>query len=48
MDSKEKNIQWLVRRTEEYRSLKNGIGTAVEDLDGLGKLGQGFVSLDTE
>jgi hypothetical protein len=46
MDSKEKNIEWLVRRMEEYRSLENGIGSAIEDLDGLGKLGQGFVSVD--
>jgi hypothetical protein len=31
---------------EQYRSLENGIGTAIEDLDRLGKLGQGIVLVD--
>jgi hypothetical protein len=42
----EHNIEWLKRRMEEYRSARNGMGEVVEDLDEIGKLGSGFVSID--
>jgi hypothetical protein len=38
MLSKDNNIRWLQKRTEEYRSLKNDIGEVVEDFDEIGKL----------
>jgi hypothetical protein len=46
MISKENSIEWLVRRREEYHSIKNGLGGIVEDFDEVGKLGHGFVSVD--
>jgi hypothetical protein len=33
----EGSIEWLKRRTEEYRSAKNGMGEVVEDFDEMGK-----------
>ena len=44
--SKEDNIKWLQRRTEEYRSGKNDMHEAIEDFDDMEKLGQGFSSAD--
>jgi hypothetical protein len=46
MISKEDNISWLQQRVAEYRIGKGGTGEVVEDFDEVGKLGQGFVSLD--
>jgi hypothetical protein len=46
MLSKDNNIRWLQKRTEEYRSLKNDIGEVVEDFDEIGKLFQWFLSVD--
>jgi hypothetical protein len=45
MDHKN-SIEWVRKRTEEYRSTRNGIGEVVEDLDEVGKLGSGFGSMD--
>jgi hypothetical protein len=42
----EHNIEWLKRRMEEYHSARNGMGEVVEDLDEIGKLGSGFISID--
>jgi hypothetical protein len=47
MLSNDSSIKWLQKRTEEYRWSKNDMGEAVEDFDELGKLGQGFSSVDT-
>jgi hypothetical protein len=41
-----KDLEWLSRRTVEYRSYTNDAMGMVEDLDELGKLGQGFSSMD--
>jgi hypothetical protein len=41
-----RDLEWLCRRTAEYRSSKDGAMGMVEDLDELGKLGQGFSSMD--
>jgi hypothetical protein len=41
-----KDLKWLSRRTAEYRSNMDDAMGAVEDLDELGKLYQGFSSMD--
>jgi hypothetical protein len=41
-----RDLEWLSRRTVEYRSSKDDAMGMVEDLDKLGKLGQGFSSMD--
>jgi hypothetical protein len=41
-----KDLEWLSRRTEEYCSYTDDVMGVVEDLDELGKLGQGFPSMD--
>jgi hypothetical protein len=46
MMSVSKDLEWLSRRTVEYRSYTNDAMGMVEDLDVLGKLGQGFSSMD--
>jgi hypothetical protein len=46
MLSKEESIVWLQRRTAAYRLERNGICEIVEDFDEVGKLGQGFTSID--
>ena len=44
--SKDDSIKWLQRRTEEYRSGKNGMHETIEDFGDMEKLGQGFSSAD--
>jgi hypothetical protein len=46
MMSKGDTIKWLEKRTEDYRSAMNSIGEFVEDFDEVGKLGNGFESVD--
>jgi hypothetical protein len=46
MMSVSKDLEWLSRRTVEYHSYLNKAMGVVEDLDELGKLGQGFASMD--
>jgi hypothetical protein len=41
-----KDLEWLSRRTEKYRSSKDDAMGVVEDLDEMGKLGRGFSSMD--
>jgi hypothetical protein len=41
-----KDLEWLSKRTEEYRSSKDNAMGIVEDLDKIGKLGRGFSSMD--
>jgi hypothetical protein len=41
-----RDLEWLSRRTIEYRSSKDDAMCVVEDLDELGKLGRGFFSMD--
>jgi hypothetical protein len=41
-----KDLEWLSRRTVEYRSYIDDAMGMVEDLDELGKLDQGFSSMD--
>jgi hypothetical protein len=41
-----KDLEWLSKRTEEYRSSKDNAMGIVEDLDKIGKLGRGFSSKD--
>jgi hypothetical protein len=41
-----RDLEWLSRRTTEYRSSKDNAMGVVEDLDELGKLGRGFSSMD--
>jgi hypothetical protein len=38
--------EWLQRRIDHYRAHKTDTCEAIEDLDDLGKLGQGFTSTD--
>jgi hypothetical protein len=46
MMSKENNVDWLQRRAKEYRAGRRETGELVEDFDEVGKLGQGFSSVD--
>jgi hypothetical protein len=41
-----RDLEWLSRRTAEYRSSKDDAMGVVENLDELGKLGRGFSSMD--
>jgi hypothetical protein len=41
-----KDLDWLSKRTEDYRSSKVNAMGIVEDLDEIGKLGLGFSSMD--
>jgi hypothetical protein len=41
-----KDLEWLSRRTAEYRSYTDDAMGVVEDLDELGKLGRGFSSME--
>jgi hypothetical protein len=41
-----KDLEWLSKRTEEYRSSKDDAMGVVEDLDEIGKLGREFSSTD--
>jgi hypothetical protein len=41
-----KDLEWLSRRTSEYRSYTDDAMGVVEDLDELGKLGRGFSSME--
>jgi hypothetical protein len=41
-----KDLEWLSRWTMEYHSYMDDAMGMVEDLDELGKLGQGFSSMD--
>jgi hypothetical protein len=46
MSTTTKELEWMHHQTEEYHIGKNYIGGVVEDLQGQGKLGQGFSSVD--
>jgi hypothetical protein len=46
MMSVNKDLEWLSRRTAEYHSYTDDSMGVAEDLDELGKLGQGFSSMD--
>jgi hypothetical protein len=46
MMSKEKNLEWLQRRTEEYRAGRDDIGFLVKEVERDGKLSQGFSLID--
>jgi hypothetical protein len=46
MLSKEDSLRWLKGRTDECRSSRNDTGELVDDLDDIGKLGQGFSVID--
>jgi hypothetical protein len=46
MMNKEKSVEWLQCRTEEYQSKAEGVGDLVEEVEHEGKLGQGFSSID--
>jgi hypothetical protein len=46
MTSREKSIAWLQERTAEYKAMKDGKSELIEDLDDVGKLGQGFSVVD--
>jgi hypothetical protein len=46
MMSKEDNVAWLQWRTAEHRARRGEAGEVVEDFDEVGKLGQGFSSVD--
>jgi hypothetical protein len=46
MTSREKSIAWLQERTAEYKAMKDGNSELIEDLDDVGKLGQGFSVVD--
>ena len=45
--SKQDNIEWLQRRTEEYRSGKSDMHETVDDFDDMEELGHGFSSADS-
>jgi hypothetical protein len=40
----QKNVEWLQRHTEQYRSTTNDICKVIEDFEEVAKLGQGFSS----
>ena len=42
----EDNLNWLKHRLEHYRTEKTDACEAIDDLDELNKLGQGFTSAD--
>jgi hypothetical protein len=46
MMSVSKDLEWLSRQTAEYHSYTDDAMGVVEELDELGKLGQGFFSMD--
>jgi hypothetical protein len=46
MTGKEKNLEWLQHRTEEYHKCKDGVGDVVEEMECDKKLGQRFSSVD--
>jgi hypothetical protein len=46
MVSKERDITWLQGWVNKYHSEVNGMCEAVDDFDDIGKLGQGFMSID--
>jgi hypothetical protein len=46
MLSKEDSLRWLKGRTDKCRSSRNDTGELVDDLDDIGKLGQGFSVID--
>jgi hypothetical protein len=46
MTTIDKELEWLRRCTEEYRSGYNDTGRVVEEVENEGKLGKGFSSMD--
>jgi hypothetical protein len=46
MLSKEGSIDWMRKKIEECRSLKDDIKEVVDDFDEVGKHGRGFISID--
>jgi hypothetical protein len=46
MLSRKDSIDWMRKRTEEYRSSKNDIKEIVDDFYKVGKLGRGFAAID--
>ena len=44
--SDQSSADWLQQRIEHYRDKANDMCEAIEDLDDLDKLGQGFMSAD--
>jgi hypothetical protein len=46
MMTRERELEWLHHRSEEYRLGKNDISGLIEELEDEGKLGQGFSSVD--
>src|SRR6185369_12679036 len=40
------NTEWLQQMLDQYRARTNDMCEAIEDFDDLGKLGQGFASVD--
>lgn len=46
MMSKDANLEWLQKRVQEYRYIKNDIGESIEDFAEVEKLDQGFTSVD--
>jgi hypothetical protein len=46
MTMREKELEWLCHRTEEHLLKESYVGGLVENLGEVGKLGQGFSSID--
>jgi hypothetical protein len=46
MSNKEDSLVWLQRRTTRHQSERGGMDEVVKDFDEVGKLGQGFTSVD--
>jgi membrane-bound lytic murein transglycosylase MltF len=46
MVDEESSIDWMRRRTEEYRSLKDDIKEFMDDIDQVGKLRRDFVFIE--
>jgi hypothetical protein len=44
--STQNNVEWLQHLTEQYWSTTNDMCEVIEDFDEVGKLGQGFLSVD--
>jgi hypothetical protein len=44
--STQKNVEWLWHHTEQYQSIMNDMGEAIEDFDEVEKLGHGFSLAD--
>jgi hypothetical protein len=46
MPGREETLAWLMQRTKDHQAGRVGMHEVVEDFDDVGKLGQGFTTVD--